>query len=61
MIEKIWIINFQQQKRYMISSTSAIIPEALRNVPNVLFIKSHCLSGSEFVIFMNALNIRVIP
>lgn len=39
MIEKIWIINFQQQKRYMISSTSAIIPEVLRNVPNVLFIK----------------------
>ena len=44
----------------MINSTSARILEVLRNVPSVLFIKI-CLSVSEFVIFMNVFNTRVIP
>lgn len=33
---------------------------ALRDVLAVLFIKSHCLSASEFVIFMNDSNRQVI-
>lgn len=45
----------------MINSTSARILEVLRNVPSVLFMKITLFEVSEFVIFMNAFNTRVIP
>ncbi len=53
--------TFSNEKRYMIYSTSARILEVLRNVPGVLFIKITLFERSEFVIFMNAFNTRIIP